>query len=118
MLRLGFTALALVLASPLAAETPLTLLDGQPPGFMATLSLDDAGLVQGRAPCNRYSARWMGPLPTITLDAILSTKMACPEIDAEQRFFELLSLMDHAETAGDSVTLSGAGHVLVFSRLP
>jgi heat shock protein HslJ len=48
----------------------------------------------------------------------MSTKMACPELAAEQRFFELLGQMDHAEQAGALLTLTGAGHVMEFSSPP
>jgi len=125
MIRTALTALALMIAAPLAAplaaqtQAPvLTLLDGAAPGFDATLSLENPGFVQGNAPCNHYSARLTGTLPAFRVEAILSTKMACPDLAAEQRFFEVLSLMGHAVQEGDLLTLTGAGHEMVFSSQP
>lgn len=103
-----------------AAHTgwPLTLVDGQTPGFTATLALDQPGKVHGRAPCNRYSGSLTATLPAFRVEAVISTKMACADMAAEQRFFDLLDQMDHAEQVGDVLTLTGAGHEMVFSSRP
>jgi len=121
MTRFALTALALMIATPLQAQTEglvLTLLDGAAPGFEATLSFEQPGMVFGRAPCNRYSAQLDAPLPAFKPKAIMSTRMACPALDAEQQFFDLLGQMDQAELGDGVVTLTGAGHVMVFSSRP
>lgn len=118
MIRHALAACALA-ATPLSAETaaPLTLLDGAAPGFAASASLTE-GVLQGRAPCNRYTARLTGPETGFAVDAILSTKMACSEMAAEQRFFDVLSQMTQAEQTDAGLRLTGGGHELVFSSLP
>ena len=108
---------------PLAAHAaddgwPLTLVDGVAPGYTATLALDQPGKVYGRAPCNRYSGPRRGDLPVFRVEAVMSTKMACPEMAAEQAFFDLLTLMEHAEQGDGVLTLTGGGHEMVFSRQP
>ena len=121
MTRCALTALALTIASPLAAQTDLpllTMLDGVAPGFEATLSLAEPGVVRGHAPCNSYSAPLIGTLPTFRVEAITATEMACEALAFEQPFFELLLLMDHAEQVDNVLTLTGAGHVMEFSSRP
>lgn len=115
------TAFALLTATPLMAETPpmvLTQVDGSAPGYDATLALDRPGFVRGRAPCNSYSARQTATLPDFKAEQVVSTKVACPDLSAEQRFFDLLRQMDRAEPTAEGLTLTGAGHRMVFSRLP
>ena len=121
MTRIPATVLALMFTSPLAAETSLpvlTLLDGAPPGLAASLLLDPAGSIAGRGPCNRYSAPQMADLPAFKVETIISTKMACADLAAEQLFFDLLTQMEHAEQSGGVLSLTGAGHVMVFSSRP
>ena len=121
MTRFALTAaLALGLASPVAAQDllTLTLLDGGTPPYTATLGLQKPGVVQGRGPCNSYSAPLTADLPAFKIAEIMATKMACPDLAAEQQFFDLLRQMDHVDQTADSVTLTGAGHELVFSSLP
>lgn len=127
MTRFAPTFLLVVLvASPLAAQTDppdipawaLTQLDGADPGFEASIALDQPGMVRGRGPCNRFTAPQNAVLPDFRVDAIMSTKMACPHSAAEQQFFDLLSQMDQAEQSDSILILTGAGHRLVFSSLP
>jgi len=123
MARFALTlSLALLTGStPLVAQDapdpawPLTLIDGQSPGFSATLSLDQPGFVRGRGPCNGYSARLTGTLPAVALGAIRSTKMACPDLAAERAFFALLGGIDTIIATQTALTLSGNGHVMVFA---
>jgi heat shock protein HslJ len=96
----------------------LILVDGAEPGYPATLSMDQPGQVYGRAPCNRYSGSMIGSLPAFRVETVMSTKMACSDGEAEQKFFDLLSRIDQAEQADGMLTLTGAGHELVFSSLP
>lgn len=112
-------ALALAL-TPLAAlaETgwPLTLVDGAAPGYSATLALDQSGQVHGRSPCNRYSGSLTDALPEFRVEALMSTRMACADLAAEQAFFDLLGRMERAERADRMLTLTGDGHVMVFTQ--
>ncbi len=96
---------------------PLMLLDGQSPGFSATLSLDQPGFVRGRGPCNGYSAELTGTLPAITVGVVRSTRMACPDLAAEQTFFALLGGIDTIIATQTALTLSGDGHEMVFAPI-
>ena len=121
MTRLALTIAAAVF--PCAAQAsdaawPLALVDGVAPGYAATLSLDQPGQIHGRAPCNRYSASLTGSLPGFSLGSVMATRMACADIAAEQRFFDLLSRMDHAEQTDSTLTLTGGGHRMVFFSQP
>lgn len=116
-------ALCALLATPLAAQSnppdspdwPLVWLDGAEPGFAATLNREQDGLLRGRGPCNSYSAAVTGEPPAFKIEAVQSTKMACPDLAAEQRFFDLLPQMTHAGQLDGNLTLTGNGHVMVFS---
>lgn len=118
MTRLALSFAFLIPTAATAADTswPLALVDGVPPGYVATLSMDQPGQVHGRAPCNRYSGSMTEGLPAFKVEAVMSTKMACADMEAEQQFFDLLVQMDRAEQSEDALTLTGAGHQMVFSR--
>lgn len=117
MIRLAF-ALTLTPFAACAADTgwPLTLVDGAAPGYTATLALDQRGQVHGRAPCNRYSGSMTGTLPDFRVEAVMSTKMACADMAAEQAFLDLLTRMERAEKGDGVLTLTGDGHVMVFTQ--
>ncbi len=96
----------------------LVAMNGQPFTAPASLRFDTTWLISGRAPCNRYSAKLTAPPPAFTIASLTATEMACPDLDAEGRFFETLLLMTHSEAQGDTLTMTGAaGRSMVFRRL-
>ncbi len=118
-MMVAFGGFVLAGATALQAETlTLTLVDGAPPAYAATVNLDTPDAVFGRGPCNRYSARLTGDLPAFRPEPIIATRMACPDLAAEQQFFVLLGQMEMADQQDGMLTLTGGEHVLVFSRLP
>lgn len=81
----------------------------------ATLRLEKSGAVSGQAPCNSYRAEQSAPYPWFKLSPILSTKMACPDLDKETAFFSALSSMTLSEVSGNVLVLSNdAGEEMVF----
>lgn len=120
MKYLSLAALVLAASAQVgAADTPLadwslTLVDGQPADYSAMLNLAESGRVSGQAPCNRYFAdlTWDGAV--FKLGAIGATKMACVQIAGEAEFFQTLQGIETAEMTAGTLTLSGAGHVMVF----
>lgn len=71
----------------------------------ATMGFDAAGRVYGSGSCNRYNGPATLNGETLSLGALASTKMACPEaiMTQEQRFFSALS-----EVSGFDIDETGA----------
>ena len=102
--------------APKAVSWRTVELDGQPVTARATLTFSDEGRIAGEGPCNRYSASQSAPYPGFKVGPILSTRMACPDLDAEAAFFEALARATLAEASETSLILSDdAGPVLVFT---
>lgn len=97
------------------AEWTLVELDGKPFKARATIAFPSKGKITGRGPCNTYGSTQTVPLPWFKLGPIMSTKMACSELKAEQVFFDALSAMSLAETLGNTMILSNeVGREMVF----
>lgn len=106
-------------ASP-AGEFVLETLGGAPFAARATLVFGPGDAVSGQGPCNRWSARNAGALPGFRTGPVISTRMACDDLAAENAFFAALAAATRAEVTGDRLVLSGAaGAELVFrARAP
>lgn len=97
----------------------LTELDGKPFAAKATISFPAEGKVTGKAPCNTYASSQTKPMPWFELGPVMSTKMACPDLAAEQQFFSGLGAMTLAEVQGNTLILSNdAGREMVFRTTP
>ena len=92
----------------------LTMVDGQPAGYSATLNLGEPGRATGQAPCNSYSADLTRDGADFKLGAIGATKMACPDLAEESDFFQALQGVDTATDGPGRLTLTGRGHALTF----
>lgn len=85
----------------------------------ATITFPAEGKVSGKAPCNSYSSSQTVPLPWFKLGPILSTKMACADLAAEQIFFTNLGAASLAEVRGNILILSNeTGLEMVFTTTP
>lgn len=90
-------------------------LDGTPFTARATLTFPEAGKLAGQAPCNRYFGAQTVPYPWFKAEGVGSTKMACPDLDAESTYFKALSEMTLSEVLGDTMILSNDdGREMVF----
>lgn len=126
MIRL-LAALPLLLASACAGDESvakyggagkvwvLSEIDNTPVIARATLEFDKAGWIKGQAPCNRYSTRQSAPYPWFKVGPTMATKMACPDLDSENRFFRALGEMSLSEVSETTLILSNdAGRSMVF----
>lgn len=95
-------------------EWMLSAVDGQAVDYTATLSLAEPGRITGQAPCNRYFADVTRNGSSFKLGMIGATRMACLQIKGEAEFFQTLQVIDTADAAEGKLTLSGAGHHMVF----
>ncbi len=90
-------------------EWRLATLNDAPFAANATITFGAGGDVAGQAPCNRYSARNTVPYPWFQLGPILSTKVACPNLAAEDTFFQALTQMTQSEVLGNVLILRDDG---------
>ncbi|WP_425039409.1 META domain-containing protein [Primorskyibacter sp. S187A] len=100
-----------------AGETlwQLVRIDGAPFEAHATMRFGESGAVFGQAPCNSFSARQSAPYPWFELGPIRATKRACPDLEAEARFFASLGEMTLSEVSGTVLVLSNdAGRSMEF----
>jgi heat shock protein HslJ len=95
-------------------EWQLATVDGQAPGYGATLSLAEPGRVSGQAPCNRYFAELTRDGAGFVLGPIGATKMACDQMQGEAAFFAALGTVTAATEAPGVLELSGSGPILGF----
>lgn len=91
----------------------LRSLEGQPVDLgkrQPTLNFSNLnGRVAGNAGCNRYSAAFtLAGDGNIDIPRPVATKMACPELDTEQAFFEALEGTSTYEFAGEMLVLRDA----------
>lgn len=81
----------------------------------ATIQFPEQGRVAGQGPCNRYFANQTAPYPWIKIGPIGATKMACPDLEQEQAFFQALEQSTLAEVSGPTLILTtDSGEELVF----
>jgi heat shock protein HslJ len=74
----------------------LLAMDGRPVAEGVTLSFGADGSLHGKAPCNSFGSRNGASLPALALAPIRATRMACPRLEEEQAFFDLLPQMTAA----------------------
>lgn len=96
-------------------EWRLIRMNGAPTTARATLTFS-GGTIGGSAPCNGYGGDMTASYPQFDAGPIISTKIACPELEAENAYFRALEAASMMNVAGDTLTLSTAtAPVLVFT---
>ena len=88
-------------------------------GVEATIEFPEAGQIAGQAPCNRYTAKDHSMYPWMDIRAIAATRVACPEMEAEDAFLAAIDDAHIVELEGDTLTVRDrkGRHELVFSRV-
>lgn len=80
-----------------------------------TISFPEQGRITGQAPCNQYFGSQTVPLPWFKVTELTTSKMACPTLDLEVQYFNLLQDITTAEITKDMLILrTDAGKLLVF----
>lgn len=98
-----------------AANYRLLSINGAPFAPSATISFPDEGRVTGAGPCNQFQAEQSVPYPWFALGPIAATRRACPDLAAEQQFFDALAKMTLVEVSGPVLLLTNdAGDELAF----
>jgi heat shock protein HslJ len=85
----------------------LTHMDGRPVDVAFDMIASVEGRLSGQGPCNRWSVSQTADWPFVTLGAIQSTRMTCPDIVTETAILRHLPGMQRAE-----VDLYGALHLI------
>jgi heat shock protein HslJ len=124
---------ALLLAACTSANTgqdlvgtswELVSLDGDPvegmtiEGIAVTLEFISSTEAGGSGGCNSFGAEYSSDVnDSIDFSNIFSTLMAC-EIgsDVETAYFAALDVADHYQVDGQTLTITGNGHTLIFDR--
>jgi heat shock protein HslJ len=101
-----------------ATRFALSTLDGRAFDATATLDIGTTGRISGAGPCNTYNATQSAPYPWFEIGPIAATRRACPDLNAEQLYFESLSQMTNVEVLGDVLILRNeGGGEMVFNAL-
>ncbi|GIT90222.1 hypothetical protein JANAI62_02950 [Jannaschia pagri] len=82
----------------------------------ATISFPEEGVVQGRGPCNTFTAAQSLPYPWISIGPVKTTRAACPELASETAFLAALERATLAEVQGPTLILSTVDEVLLVFR--
>lgn len=91
-------------------------IDGKPYSAEATLTFPSRNRIEGAAPCNRYFSTNTTAYPWIEIGPIAATRRACPDLAAEQQFFDALQRANIVVIDGDLMTFSDeTSDILVFS---
>ena len=102
--------------APAGTTFVLQTINDTPFPARATLTFPQEGRIAGQAPCNSYSGAQTVPYPWFKVETIVATKRACPDLQAEQSFFEALSEMTLSEVSGTTLILSNdAGQKMIFT---
>jgi len=89
--------------------------NGAPFAQRATLVFAADGQISGQAPCNRFYFTNSASLPRFETGPIAATRMACPELESEEAFFEALQGMRTGEIQGNVLVLRNpTGDEMVF----
>lgn len=70
-----------------------------------TISFLEGNKIAGNASCNNFNATVKIDGNTINIGPIISTKMMCPNMEAEQIFFNTLSKVNGISASGDTLNL-------------
>jgi heat shock protein HslJ len=90
-------------------------LNGAPVSFTATITFPEPGRIEGRGPCNQFSAEQRVPYPWFEAGPIAATRRACPELAAERAYLDAIAAATISEVAGNTLLLSDDdGVLLVF----
>ncbi|KIC35006.1 META domain-containing protein [Leisingera sp. ANG-M7] len=96
-------------------EWQLQSIDGSAFAAKAILTFPEPGKIAGQAPCNRFLGSQTAPYPWFETGPLAVTRMACPELEAEDAFLKALQKMTLAEVSGDVLILSNeAGREMLF----
>jgi len=82
---------------------------GNQPYFILQNSAENTSVVYGHSGCNKFSGSFeIAEGQRLRIQKLASTKMACANMDLEQRFLTMLNTIDNYSLRGDTLTLQKA----------
>jgi heat shock protein HslJ len=95
------------------------------PNNAISLNLLDSNQMNGKAPCNSYFSGYQVSGQTISFGAIGATRMACDNLDMEQKYFEFLGGVTRYSLSNNSSgnrltlysTVDGVSTTATFARI-
>lgn len=94
---------------------PATAIDAEIDNFTLMFNAADS-MVAGRTNCNRFFGRYEAKSGEIDFDNMGMTRMACPDMQYESLFVEMLDQADRYAIKGSELTLSDDEHVLAVFK--
>ena len=91
-------------------------MDGQTVPLRNVTLLVEENRLSGQGPCNGYSATNNAELPAISLSPIISTKMACKDIELENRFLSVLQQSTAVDFYGGVLRIKSPSTWLIFEH--
>ncbi|MFN8620844.1 MAG: META domain-containing protein [Chloroflexota bacterium] len=119
----GTTRLDYAAAPAVSIEGPTWVLltpgDQKAPERSPTLTLQ-GGSLSGQAPCNQYNASYTLEGSTLSVGPIMSTKMACPDLDLETAYLAALQSATgwSIDASGDLVLTDASGAEVLRYTVP
>lgn len=93
----------------------ISSLNGESYDKRGTLTFPEDGRIAGEAPCNNFNGSIDGTPAAFTLGPMVSTRKACPDMEAETEFLKLLNGMTSAEISDGQIILrDGQGNSMTF----
>jgi heat shock protein HslJ len=84
----------------------LAELRGEPAPFLASIRFEGDQL-KGTAACNRYFGGFVQKGDAVEISAVAASRMACPQADAEDRYFSSLTDAARVDIAAGRLTIYG-----------
>lgn len=118
-LTLPITLMALAPSDPTQAQEAamfsagttwqVSAINGEDFEGTATLTFAEDGQISGKAVCNNYTGSLSGDAELFQIGPMAVTKMACPDMAAEDAFLKALGAMTKGEETDGILTLRGTG---------
>lgn len=78
------------------------------------LLFEDDGKLRGNAGCNSLGGKYEASAGNIILTNIITTKMACPDLDKENLFLRAIQKSETYKILGSTLTISGADNTKII----
>ena len=96
-------------------QIPAAAIDGEEDFFTLQFNAADT-LVAGRTNCNRFFGRYDLNGRTLKFENMAMTRMACPEMEYEEAFVQMLNGVDAYEIKGEALKLLDGEQVVAEFR--
>lgn len=91
-------------------------MDGQTVPLRNVTLLVEENRLSGEGPCNHYSATNNATLPAVSLSPIISNRMACKDLQLENRFMSVLQQATAMEFYGGVLKIKSPSTWLIFEH--